>query len=376
MRDELSLRFRGVGLETEAGQPPANPEALANIREGVPERFVPGIIAGGLIEVEHLSRYHWAAQFAPGRRVLDVACGAGYGCALLAEAGAASVVGVDRSEGLIEAIAPGMPDGVELQVGDIRSLALPDAAFDLIVCFETIEHVEDPRAALTELARVLSPDGLMVVSTPERRLTGGDNPHHLHELTREELESELAERFASVQLFREEAFLSSAIIPDSGFTQAVGDATTVRKLTSVEPGLAAYVIGMASRTELPAARPFLGVTTRMDVITWQKYLDGAAAHAEHQQQRIDELNARLVDHAALQDRLLEVEQKLLEHGSSGHLDAELREQEEEREDEVRVLRERVERADRVWRDVQASPSWRLTRPLRALKSLLTGPQRP
>ena len=185
-----------MGLETEAGQPSAKPEALANIRDGVPERFVPGILAGALIEVEHLSRYHWAAQFAPGRRVLDVACGAGYGCALLAEAGAESVVGVDRSEGVIEAIAPGMPAGVELQVGDIRSLALPDEAFDLIVCFETIEHVEHPRAALTELARVLAPDGVVIVSTPERRLTGGDNPHHVHELTLEELETELGEHFA------------------------------------------------------------------------------------------------------------------------------------------------------------------------------------
>ena len=146
----------------------------------------------------------------------------------------------------------------------------------------------------------------------------------------------------------------------------------MRKLTSVEPGLAAYVIGMASRSELPAARPFVGVTTRMDVIAWQKYLDGAAEHAEYQRQQIEELKARLLDHAELQDRLLELERKLLERGSGGHLDAELREQEEAREDEVRILRERIERADRVWRDVQASPSWRLTRPLRALKSLLKG----
>lgn len=359
-----------MGPETETKQAPTKPEALANIRDGAPERFVPGIMEGGLIEVEHLSRYHWAAQFASGRRVLDVACGAGYGCVLLAEAGAESVTGVDRSEAVIEAVRPEMPENVRLRGGDIRSLELPDGAFDLVVCFETIEHVEHPRAALAELARVLAPKGVLIVSTPERRLSVGNNPHHLHELTRDELEAELSEHFASVRVWRQEALLSSAIFPERGFTDEAGAEASVCKLTSSRDDLGTYVIGLASRAEPPRAKPLLGVTSRLDILAWQHYLDGAAAHAEHQQQRIDELNDRLIDHAELQDRLLELEQQLLDPDSREHLDAELRELEAERAEEVRILSERIERADRVWRDVQASPSWRLTAPLRALKRLL------
>jgi SAM-dependent methyltransferase len=343
---------------------------LANIRDGAPERFIPGLMQGELIEVDHLGRYLWASQFAAGRTVLDIACGAGYGCRMLAEAGAASVVGVDISPSLIEAISPSMPENVEVQAGDILALDLPDGGFDLVVCFETIEHVADTAAALSELTRVLADGGLLIVSTPERRASSGSNPHHLHELTGDELAAALSEQFTNVRVFRQEAFLCSAISPEAGFDDAVAADATVRKLTEVHDDLPAYLIALATDHAAPKVTPLLGITTRMDYLAWQKYLDGAAAWAQHQQQQIDELTTRLADLGALQDRLQELEHRRLPLGGDDPFEAERRAHEDARDDEIRVLSERIERADRMWREVQASPSWRLTKPLRTLKHLL------
>ena len=67
-----------------------------------------------------------------------------------------------------ETVAAGMPDTVRLQAGDLRSLDFEDDKFELIVCFEVIEHFEDPFTVLDELVRVLAPGGLLLVSSPNR----------------------------------------------------------------------------------------------------------------------------------------------------------------------------------------------------------------
>src|SRR5438105_14359411 len=130
---------------------------LTGSLEGFPERFVPDRMRGRIVEAEHLCRYVWAAPAARGRRVLDAGCGMGYGSRMLAEAGAASVLGIDIAEEVIAAIRPGAPAGVGFEVGDLARLPIPDASFDLVVCFEAIEHVRDPEPVLDGLCRVLAP---------------------------------------------------------------------------------------------------------------------------------------------------------------------------------------------------------------------------
>ena len=113
---------------------------------------------GSLVAAEHLSRYWWAAQFARGRRVLDAGCGIGYGSNMLAEAGASEVMGVDIAEPAVEAAKHGAGSGVAFRTGDVAALDFVPDSFDLVVCFEVIEHVEDADAVLDELARVLAPE--------------------------------------------------------------------------------------------------------------------------------------------------------------------------------------------------------------------------
>ena len=120
---------------------------------------------------DHLERYAFAAKYARGRRVLDIACGTGYGSAHLREAGAARVIGVDISPAAVEEAKRAY--GPDYRLGSI--LDFDDGVpFDLIVSFETIEHVEDYRGALANLRRLLVPAGTLVLSTPNRPV---NSPH-------------------------------------------------------------------------------------------------------------------------------------------------------------------------------------------------------
>lgn len=145
------------------------------------------------------ARYDFAAGFAAGARVLDCACGAGYGSELLARAGARAVVGVDGDAAAVTWAARefGGPGRTFVQ-GDAASLPLEDAAVDLAVSLETLEHLDDPAPFLAELARVLRPGGRLVLSTPldesPRRLAPLD-PFHRREYGWDELGALLARHF-------------------------------------------------------------------------------------------------------------------------------------------------------------------------------------
>ncbi len=182
------------------------------------ERFVPG--TRGEIWVEHWHRYHFATRFAAGRRALDVACGEGYGSALLAQA-AAHVTGVDVSS---EAIAHakrtyGDRANLAFECASCTRLPLADASVDIAVSFETLEHIGEQREFVAELARVLEPDGVLVISCPNKReytdRRNFVNEFHVKEPYREELDALLAERFAARAWYGQRPTFFSVIAPEA-----------------------------------------------------------------------------------------------------------------------------------------------------------------
>ena len=167
-----------------------------------PERIVPDETEPGIVAL-HLKRYEFALPWCRGAEVLDAGCGVGYGSAFLADA-ARRVVGVDRDE---DAIAYARErysrPNVEFRVGDVAALDLPDASFDAVCAFETIEHVDDADAFAGEMARVLRPGGVFLVSTPrvDETRTAPANPFHRVELSRADFEALLRRFFGEVELY-------------------------------------------------------------------------------------------------------------------------------------------------------------------------------
>lgn len=151
---------------------------------------------------EHIYRYRFALQFVRGRRVLDIACGEGYGAAALQQAGAASLTGVDVSAETCAHAARRY--GINTVVGDAQKIPLKDAAVDVVVSFETIEHLPHPELFLDECVRVLAPGGKLIVSTPNREVYDAlapNNPYHFKEMNEAEFVALLKARFANVKIY-------------------------------------------------------------------------------------------------------------------------------------------------------------------------------
>ena len=218
------------------------------------DRYVPEAHVGYSFEPEHHARYRWAALLAPGRRVLDAGSGTGFGTEILARAGAGRADGFDVNLEVVEHARERAGDAADFAVGDLNRIPYGDDAFDLVTCFEAIEHVEDPFRALSELRRVLAPGGVLLVSTPNRGVYDENNPHHLHELSSEEFERAVRERFAYVRILRQQTHATSLLAGDE--TALLADSAVpleldVRKITRCALGDELYTVAAASGQPLP-----------------------------------------------------------------------------------------------------------------------------
>lgn len=263
------------------------------------ERFDPGSGQGGLLEAEHVARYTWAGALAAGKRVLDAGCGTGYGSELLARSGATEVVGIDIDAETVAAAERAAPQAA-FEVADIRDLPAAIGEFDLIVCFEVLEHLDDPTIALDRLAEALRPDGVLVVSSPNRDVYPPGNPFHRHEFTPDELAQELEGRFGHSKLVRQQDWLATALFEDIDFTRAEGVAVEVAKAVPGEPGRELYSIGLAGNSPLPPTPPFVLLTTTADVKWWQERvealrdeLDAKGRHVEQLEEWLRQKEAEL-----------------------------------------------------------------------------------
>ncbi len=171
------------------------------------ERVIPGLVDADLFN-EHISRYKFAARLIPkGGEILDLGSGTGYGTVELLSGGT-SIVGADVSaEAVAYARANYGREGVTFLEASCESVPRADHQFDLITCFEVIEHLENWRGLLAEAQRLLRPGGSFVVSTPnkayyaETRGKTGPNPFHTHEFEYAEFESALKEYFPHVRIW-------------------------------------------------------------------------------------------------------------------------------------------------------------------------------
>jgi SAM-dependent methyltransferase len=330
--------------------------------ESSPERFEPDDVSDRLMEAEHRARYWWAAQWVSGKRVLDAGCGTGYGLEMLLAYRPESVTGVDLSDEAVTDAGRRLGDQAELVRADVRDLPLEDDSFDIVVCFEVIEHVERQRDALDELKRVVRPGGVLLISSPNRDVYPPGNPHHVREYRPEELQAELEERYENVKLYRQHPCLASGLLPDEHLA-----ADQPREVLSgavgerIDPGSETYTVAMASDAPLSAAPGIVVIGEDFEVRWWHEQLDraGSAAHrsarqASELEAEVQRLSRTVLDTEQTVARAVEMERRL-----------------EDLEAECARLSQHSAYCERVIQDMQESVSWRVTTPIRAVKALLT-----
>ncbi|MDN3567120.1 methyltransferase domain-containing protein [Paeniroseomonas aquatica] len=261
----------------------------------------------GQIEIEHLHRYFLARQASRGLDVLDIACGEGYGSALLAQV-ARSVVGVDVSDEAVGfARQSYRRDNLRFLTGDGRAIPLGDASVDVVASFETLEHLYEQEQFLAECRRVLRPGGLLLISTPDREVYSPDgstaNRFHVRELDLAEFHAALAPHFPHVGMFRQRPMLGSAILPlapDSAARPAITFEQRGRDTFEANAGLPRALYLLAYCSDRPVAPP----SASLYIETSQIELRAAEAARQQEALRVEaanraaELAAARLRHAA------------------------------------------------------------------------------
>lgn len=307
------------------------------------ERFVPN--ESGEIRYEHMHRYGWMLNLVRGKDVLDIACGEGYGSALMS-ADARRVFGVDISEAAIRHAREKYLSITNLQfrAGSATQIPLDDASVDVVVSFETIEHLLEQREMLAEIRRVLRADGILVISSPNKKVYSDDrgyaNEYHVKELYFSEFNALLLEQFAHVKYFGQRLATSSLIVPLQGNDTAYQAHTLIDNVIhhqSIAADNVMYYVAICS------GKPLIDIQNGPSVF----FEAGADLYAE---------------------------QEKLKRWASGlhqeHLDAKarIRELEEKTLDQTEQIVSQSEQINAIL----TSNSWKVTRPLRMIGRLARG----
>ena len=191
-------------------------EVKAGMLNWTGERFVPWANEPA-VAYEHLHRYIWASGFVEGKKVLDLASGEGYGAEILA-CRAASVCGVDIDDDAIRhASERYRRPNLQFLKGSMTAVPLSEAgSFDVITCFEAIEHIEQHQEMMREVKRLLNPAGLFIASIPNKETYSvecGPNPFHVKEPGFEEFEGLLKEYFSVVSYLGQHVHTASSMWP-------------------------------------------------------------------------------------------------------------------------------------------------------------------
>lgn len=267
------------------------------------ERIVPGAsdceptFAQKMFQ-EHLARYAFAAQFAEGKDVLDVGCGVGYGSQWLGKSGARSVLGFDISADAVEhARHHYFHPAVRYEIQDATAIEAGDG-YDLITCFELIEHIAEQKSVLDLIKGALRPEGKLIISTP-RPLDDIRTHFHVHEMSFEELHGLLKQRFKHVEPFFEVNCFTSFVGRES--PSKLDQIVKVSDKISLDN--ADYFVFIASDAPISEGTPPSPMLTLNDdsyVLTLEKDVGVLRKAEDDYQQKIAALEA---DRQGLNDQL-------------------------------------------------------------------------
>ncbi len=222
------------------------------------ERYIPGK-GGAQMAYEHLHRYLFAERWARGKSVLDVATGTGYGAALLARS-AEAVYAMDLDGTTLQSASDAWcHERLRFVRGDATRLPVRSRSVDLVLALEVLEHLTDCEALVREVARVCAPEGVALISTPNRASYSDarayNNPFHVHEFYRGELLSILGKYFPTVTLLLQRTRVGSLITgsqADADLCEIITDPSPPGSGLPVEP---MYFLALCSHRELSEPVP-------------------------------------------------------------------------------------------------------------------------
>lgn len=185
------------------------------------ERFIPKRMQA-LAEIEHYHRYYSVKNILHGKIVLDAACGTGYGSSIISET-ADMVYGIDISdEAILYAEEHYSNSKIKYTKGSIEKLEFPDKYFDVVVSFETIEHVDEKsqKVFLDEICRVLKSDGILIMSTPDKKnytdlQSGNQTEWHIKEFYAKEFEEFILSKFQYIKWYNQYMSETSQIVDNT-----------------------------------------------------------------------------------------------------------------------------------------------------------------
>jgi len=364
------------------------------------ERYVP--TEQGRIRLEHYHRYVLVLDVVKGKDVLDLACGEGYGSALMSET-AKTVTGVDISAEAVRHAAEVYAANKNLSFiqNSAISTGIADASIDVVVSYETIEHLAAQAEMLAEIKRVLRSDGILIISSPNRPVyseeSGEFNEFHVKELDFNEFYDLLKSQFENIEFYGQRIMMGSVIQPlegsqkaykawhdgESGFEQVTG------KL--IDPVYFVAVCGN-TRSSMPTLDATVMYPDNLDLVKhyvgFAKWAQTLELTVRQQETRIVHLMAELQTLSAgletRDSRIITLNQELAEikHvlAGSNRETAHLRQVLYERETHIgnldRIINERYKENQELtsaYRNITSSTSWRVTTPLREIKRWILSP---
>ncbi|KAA3649151.1 MAG: class I SAM-dependent methyltransferase [Proteobacteria bacterium] len=274
------------------------------------ERFVPECERE--IWYEHYHRYLMACDLVSGKKVLDAACGEGYGSHLLATY-ADKVVAVDiDTDSIHHAKQKYRQDNLKFLCADVLKIPIADNSFDVVVSFETLEHLAEQQQLMAEYKRLLTADGILIISTPDKTeysdKTGFNNEFHVKELYRHEFKELLDNHFSQqVWLGQKLMFTSTIWQLDTPLNtvkwQHLEDKNTIREQSLSYPPMYYVVVASNKQQTLTTVNDSYLFTEQAESV-YGHYHAVIRAHIKAEQ-----------DHQALMDK----QQKWLNHPIIGRL---------------------------------------------------------
>ncbi len=279
------------------------------------ERMIPAYHTKNMVFGEHIVRYEAALPLVADKVVLDIASGSGYGSDLLSTA-ATKVYGVDVDPSAIAYSKKNYSSKkTEFIKGNATSIPLKDNSVDVVVSFETLEHIQDYETFMQEIVRVLRPDGLLILSTPNDIEFPESNHFHIHEFEEKELLRLVKKHFKQTKMYYQATWLFNALVTGDMLDKEWRQPLDTLQTAPIDSRQSIYFYMLCSNRQLQeAVSPVAAISEHWSERRKQEYEQGVRKHIEDQgaimQHQKNELEHRNATIAELQRKLQATERDI------------------------------------------------------------------